>query len=49
MCLYWVQSLGSEFHSNEHFKRNFSKEFLESFDDPEATFGLESDTKVDFD
>ena len=49
MCLYWVQSLGSEFHSNEHFKRNFSKEFLKSFDNPEAAFGLESGSKVDFD
>ncbi len=49
MSLYWVQSLGSEFHSNEFFKTNFSKEFLESFEDLGKVFGLETNSKVDFD
>ena len=49
MALHWVQSLGSEFHQNEHFKKNFSEEFLGSFKNSKNLFGLAEGQEIDFD
>jgi DNA topoisomerase-1 len=49
IAIYWTESLGSEFHSNFYFKKNFSEIFNLTFLNSKHVLGLSEEQQINFD